>query len=462
MNHIKKLSTGELIPFYSANFSTDKSSHCWTFNAEIADSENLNKLKPTKALRGDYVEVEFKLGTIVWRLIIEKTSERTTSNQFSVTGRSPSVFLTDNYSLPITKTWVSTTAYTIVTELCNHVGLNVLWLINDWAIADYIATDRYPIDIIKDLIGEKMAVILSLPDGTVVISPNLPCSPKNINKQPADFFVATDKNIFERGHEFDNRKNYNKVTVTKQSDSASDSAPSVSIEQSADGIDAIIKVRVNPMVPRVTLNHTSGSNVTVYYEGIKSETITDQLMITNGKATLSKPFASLQNVVWHQNNLGDLLINNRGEVSAANGFGLVTATYLSHYHQYRLQRLTSIDLTGFEIADISVLPDLSSLYIDLIMAGSTGNKPMPPVIVKTLPTQTDLLERARQELWQEMLDIDEYTIECAYENAPIFPAKIAQVKINRSLELFNTFVKSVSVSIGSTITQTVTLERPLS
>lgn len=461
MNYLKKLTTDELIPFYSASLSIDKSSFCWTFNAEIGDSENLNKLKPTKALRGDYVEVEFKLGTTLWRLIIEKTSERTTSNQFSITGRSPSVFLTDNYSLPIIQTWTNTSAQAIVNELCTTAGLGVLWLINDWAIESYTATDRYAIDIINELVSEKKAFMSSLPNGTVAILASLPCSPRQLNNQAFDFFCATDKNIFERGHEFENRKNYNKITVTKQSDSLADNAPSVSIEQVPDGNDMVLKVLVNPPVPSVTLNHSSGANVAVYNEGVKYQTITDQLVITNGKANLSKPFLALTNAVWSQNNLGDLVINNRGEVSVGSGFGVVTVTYLSPYHQYRLQRLTNIDLTGVEIADIAALPELGSLHVDLILTGTAGDNPMPPIVVKTLATQADLLERARQELWQEMQDVDVYNIECAYENAPLFPAKIVQVKINKTAELFNAYIKSVSVSVGSTITQTVTFERPI-
>ena len=461
MNYLKKLSTNELIAFYSASLSIDKSSHCWTFTAEIGDSENLNKLKPIKSLRGDYVESEFKLGATLWRLIIEKTSERTTQNQFSVTGRSPSVFLSDNYSLPIAKIWSNTTAQTIVSELCANAGLSLLWSINDWAIENYIATDRYAIDIINELVSEKKAFISSLPDGTVAILYNLPCSPRQLNSHGFDFFIATDRNIFDRGHEFDNRKNYNKVTVTKQGDSVTDNTPSVSIEQVPNGLDMVLKVLVNPPVSSVTLNHSSGANVAIFYEGVKSEIVTDELIISNGKTNLSKPFVSLQSAVWHQNTLGDLVINHRGEVSSANGFGVVTVTYQSSYHQYRVQKLADIDLTGIEVLDVAALPDLRSLHIDLVLNGTAGDNPMPPVVVKTLATHADLLDRAKQELWQEMSDVDAYSIECAYENSPLLPARIAQVKINKTADLFNCYIKSVSLSVGSTIMQSITLERPL-
>lgn len=452
---------GELIPYYSASLSIDRSSHCWAFNAEIADEWHLNQLKPVKSLRGDYVEVSFKLGATTWRMVIEQTNQNDAGNQYSITGRSPSIFLTESYSKPIKKTWANTTMIAIVAELCGAVGLAVDVAINDWAIDSYTATERYSLDIINELVSEKKGFVSSLPDGTVCILPSLPCSPRKLSDQLADFFIATDKNIFSRGSKFDNRKNYNKVTVTKQSDSITDNAPSLSIEYEIVGNDAIVKIRAVPFVEDISFEHSSGSSVSVWYEGVKYETVTDQLIITDGKANLSKSFSNVTNVVWHQNQLSDLAINNRGEVTVGNGFSVLTITYQSPYHQYRVQRLSNIDLTGVAIRDLVAPVSINAPYIELILSGTQGDNPMPPVICKSLTAKHDLLERAQQELWQELLDIDEYSVECAYEDRPLLPAKITQCKINKTSELFNAYVKSVSVQIGSTITQSVTLERPL-
>jgi hypothetical protein len=461
MNALKIIKTGELIPFYSATLSIDKSSHCWTFNAEVADAHSLSKLKPVKSLRGDYVEVEFKLSLAVWRLVIEQVSSDDTGYRYAVVGRSTSVFLTEPYAKPLTKTWMNTSMAAIVAELCAEAGLAVYVDIKDWSIDNYAVTERYPLDIIKDLVGEKKAIISALPDGTVWILPNLPCSPRKINQEIIDYYVATDTNIFSRAATFENRKNYNKVTITKQSDTITDNAPTVSIESEIIGNDAVVKVRVVPFVDNVTLEQSSGNNVSVWYEGVKHESVTDQLIITDGKANLSKPFGSLTNVLWHQSTLNDLAINSHGEVTAGIGFSVLTITYQSPYHQYRVQRLADIDLTGVMVGDLTALTNINAPHLDLILSGTQGDNPMPPIIVKTLTLPADLLDRAQQELWSEMLDIDEYSIECAYDSNPFLPAKIAQVKITKTAELFNAYVKAVSVQIGDTITQSIALERPL-
>jgi hypothetical protein len=106
---------------------------------------------------------------------------------------------------------------------------------------------------------------------------------------------------------------------------------------------------------------------------VKHEKVTDQITLTNGKATLSKPFGGLISFFWHQNILSDLAINQRGEVTADNGFAVLTITYQSPYHQYRVQRLADIDLTGVMVADLIATANINAPYLDLILSGTAGD-----------------------------------------------------------------------------------------
>lgn len=461
MNFLKKVSTGELIPFFSASLSLDKSSAYWSFNASIPTAEYLDKLKPSDSLKNGYVEVEFKLGLTTWALIAEEPDYGDTDNNFSISGRSRSILLTETFCEPITKTWTNTTPLSIIDELCTKVGVSFdfdnldSWF---WHIDSYTATERYPIDIIKELISEKKGIIQTLPNGRILITHNLPCSPKKLADYPHSAYIATDKNLFKRGKRFSNNKNYNSIFVTKDTGTLTDNAPSISIEEVQDGADAILKVITNPFC-NVELTHTSGNNVAVFYEGVKTATITDQLIVDDKKAKLSKPFSELISLDWQQNQLGELVIGGNGDIAAPIGFGLVFIKYKSQYHQYRIQRTQYIDSTGIKIQNID-----SPINIGAMSASygiDTGNKPAPPVVVKTLATQVDLVERAQQELWEQVYDMDEYSITAAYENFPILPVTVCQVKINKENLVFNSYVKSVSINIGSTIEQQITVQRPL-
>jgi len=347
MNELRVGSTWELIPFYDASFSSGIDSWLWTFNASVSDLVAVNKLKPVGNLGVDYVEVSFKLGLETFALIIEKPDSNDTAYTFQVTGRSRSVLLAEPYSPAITKTWTDTSALSIVQELCDNAGVSLVWSVMDWDIKSYVADKRYPIDIISELTGDTDlgAKIQSLPNGSLTVIYYPVCSPNKLVQQTPDFVISTSKNLFTRARQFINNRNYNSVLVTAENSGNSATAPTVSIESIADGLDRLLKVGVSPFVAvsEINLHHASGDNVAVWYEGVYSETVTDQLIVQDGKAQLSKSFDSLVSVQWHQDVVGTLSIDSRGAVSTSEGFGLATVVYNSAYHQYRVSNLTGVD-----------------------------------------------------------------------------------------------------------------------
>lgn len=461
MNEFKKTSTGELIPFESASLSADTSSWLWTFNATVPDAATLAKLTPLASLRNDYIEVSFKLGLQVWHLIIEETDSGDTDNNYSVSGRSRSILLAEPYSLPITKSWSKVMASAIAYELCTAVGVTLTWGIQDWLVDSLIADKRYPIDIITDLAKDIGATVQTLPSGTLAIVYSPVCSPNHLPTQLPDFNIATNTNLFTRRHKRVNNKNYNSVLVTTESSGNSAGAPTVSFEETVDGYDRLLSVFINPFVPRdeINLHHASGANVNAIYEGTFNQTNTDQLIVQEGKAQLSKPFDDLLTVTWHQDVIGELAIDKRGAITTDIGFGLVTVTYRTRFHRWRFNNVGDVDLTAVAVDEIAVPVNVSAL--SLYLSTGAGDNEAPPVIVKTLSTLAALKARGEAELWQQLYDADEYSIECAYQNYPILPAKIAQVTVQSAALTFNSWVKSVSINIGNDITQSIVIERPL-
>lgn len=459
MNVLTKVSTAEQIPFISASLSANLDSWLWDFSAELASKTDLNRLKPVKNLRGDYVEVEFCLGSQTWALIIDKASSRDTGFSYSVSGYSKAAFLGQPFALPISKTWELSSAKTIVQELCDAAGITVDWQVLDWSVKNFVADKRYPIDVIKELTDDLGATIQSTPAGVLTVVYGV-VNPKLLPIMVADVELATDRNIFERGSSFVNHDNYNQVLIT--TDSQANNAPNVAIEEQQSGADRLLKVFITPFqsVDAVELSHSSSANVSVFYEGVKAQDSSDTVFILDGKANLSKAFDGLGSIAWHQDISGALSISPAGAVECStNQFGLVTINYQTNYHQYRFQKQADIEMTGVKIADLPVLATNNGQSITLLI--DSGDKVHDPVIVKTLSNEQALLIKAESILFPQVYDVDELTINCAYPGFPIIPGTVAQVKINNEALRFNAFIKGVSISIGDDIKQSVALERHL-
>lgn len=460
MNLLKKVATAEEIPFVSASLALNLDSWLWDFSAELARKTDLNRLKPVKNLHGDYVDVEFTIGLTTWALIIDKSSSNDTGFSYSVSGYSKSALLGQPFSLPITQTWELSSAKTIAQQLCDAAGISLDWQVLDWSVKKLVADKRYPIDIIKELTDDLGAVIQSTPAGVLTVVYGV-VNPKLLPLMPADVELATDRNIFERGSRFVNHDNYNQVLIT--TDSQANNAPNVSIEEQQSGAARLLKVFITPFQPveSIDLSHSSGANVSVFYEGVKVQDSTDTVFIIDGKANLSKSFDALKSVVWQQAISGQLTITPAGAVECStNEFGLVTINYQTNYHQYRFQKQADIEMTGVKIADLPPLSGNAGESVTLVI--DSGDKVHDPVIVKTLSNQQALLVKANSVLLPQVYDAEEFSIDCAYPGFPIIPGTVAQVTINNEALLFNAFIKGVSISMGNAeIKQSVLLERYL-
>jgi hypothetical protein len=447
MNQLKVKATNETVDLISSSVSIDIEQFVWSFNAEVATKALLQKLIPPANLGQNYIPVAFTLGAETWELIIEDTNCNDSDFSYSVTGKSKTIILAEPYAQEVTKTWLNTTAQAICSELCTDYGITLDWQILDWSIAYYAVDKRYPIDIISELVRDIGAKLQTTPTGvlTAVYYPAL--SPSDLAAATALYSIDTLRTVFDRGEKFINRKNYDCVFVTK--DSSLLDAPSISLEEiTADENTRFLNVYPNPLVSESELNlhHASGNHAVLTYEGTFTERQIDDVLIEAGEGKLSKQFTSLVNVKWQQTEVGALTIAENGKISCSGGgMGLATITYVTSYLRYTLTKTGSIAKT-LVMSDELPPPVLT-----------TGNDPMPPIVVKTLSTQAALTARANAELWNQF-DTNEYSLTVPYTGSPLLCGKITKVNIIRESLGFNGWIKSVA--IDSTGDVNVTIEAP--
>lgn len=458
MNRLILSKTNQQIVFETASVSNDVNSWLWQFNAEIAEKIMLR----SSSLKEGYLAAEFTIGAQIWSLILEEFESNDTGFTYSLRGRSKSVLLAEPYSVYLIKTWTNTTAKAIVKELCDNAGITLAWDIEDWFIASYVANKMYPIDIISDFAQDIGAKVQSLPDGMLWITAYPAVSPDILQVQTADYQLATDKNIFERSEKFINYRNYNFVLVT--TDSALANTPSVSIEEAEDGYDRLLKIFITPFhaAEEINIYHKSSSAVGMHYEGIYREKVTETVIIEDGAGQLSKPFDTLVKIKWQQDVPGALTFANDGKITCSSGvIGLVTVTYYTKFLRYRFSNPSFSAQQTLVVID-ELLPKPVAGTGSIIAKMGLGDNQAPPIVVKTLSTTAALLARGKAELWPQVYDAKEYSLQVAYQGMPLLPAKIVQVKINAEAQLFNALLKSVTITINDTdITQSVVLERPL-
>lgn len=451
MTQLKVTDTNELIALENSSLSIDADQFVWSFNANVATKELLSKLIPPANLGKNYIDVQFTLGAETWALIIEDTNCNDSVFSYSVTGKSKTIILAEPYATEITKTWLNTTAQAICAELCTAAGITLDWQIMDWPIAYFKVEKRYPIDIINEIVRDIGAKLQSLPNGTLSVIHYPALSPGDLATATALYTIDTLRNVFERAEKFINRENFDCVFVTK--DASLLDAPAFSIEEISNGDDSkFLNVYVNPLVTHTALNlhHASGTSATLTYQGTFTERVTEDVIIESGEGKLSKQFTSLVNVKWQQTEPGALTIAENGKISCSGGgTGLATVIYNTTYLRYQINRNGNIPKTLL-MSDELPAPVLT-----------TGNKPMPPIIVKTLSTQAALTARANAELWANF-DSKEYDLSVVYTGSPMLCGKVARVNIIRETLGFNGWIKAVNINSSSgKITQSVTIERPV-
>jgi hypothetical protein len=315
---------------HSFSLSGDIDSVFYTWSAELknyADYVALNPLSGFLNCTFSMILVPYDLGD--FELIIENASrsDSGSSKSYTISGRSKNALLDSRYNKKITRSYSKRMASVIVSEMCALWSIPLTWGVVDWQVEYYEATSVYPIDIIKAIV-EDVGMIQPTHDGGLTVIPR--------NKQKPTALTAPDHTFTDGiilptvSESYIDRAGYDFVSVGNETIGTNN--PNASMEWVAE--TRTIKVYVNPW-QSVKLNHSMPSdNLTLHYDGVVIESITDEITFNDGKANLSKPFYSQLSVTWKQNNLGTVTANDAGELVTAVGMGLADVTYNTRYHKY--------------------------------------------------------------------------------------------------------------------------------
>ena len=212
---LKRIDTGEFIDFYSISISGDEDSWLWSFNVEIEDIGIWQLLQTNN---DQPIVLEASVNKHEFRFIAEgrSKSRRRGKTSYSITDRSPTVVLGDQYAEQISRTWDATTAKTVAHKLCLVAGIVLDWKTVDWPLASgkLAVKNKRPIEIIRVLANAVGAVIQSTPRGDLVVRPRHPVSPTKYNDVKADQIITDADDILDISESWEHRPGYNSIDIS--------------------------------------------------------------------------------------------------------------------------------------------------------------------------------------------------------------------------------------------------------
>ncbi len=333
------------INVYSLNVSSDESSYCYSFSAEIAETQNYILLTPGK-------EVDLVFYNVTYRCIIDEKSRSIEFNnrKYNINGRAITAKLGEGWSEPITKTWGAIQASAVVNELCAAVGISYEYTAHDWLIPAGVlsATNEYPIDVIRKIAVTCGAIIQTKPDGTLVIQPKYKVSPKKIFDFTPDVIIENPNDIIQLSESYRVNPKYNEVLVMNMQES-SDSY-SIELLQPDPPLTTVIHssghcevaIHVFPFSDTPIELFTSSDTVSMtYLERVVEEILEEQIEIVNGEASTSRLIKKLIGTpVYIDNHLGDISYEGNRIKTKIKGQSILILSYKTEYHKYRLHTST--------------------------------------------------------------------------------------------------------------------------
>jgi len=283
-----------------------------------------------------------------YKFLLEKRSSSVDFSErgFNVWGRSKAATLDVPYSAPIldseaeSNVWQQSNSMAsgIINNLLFGTGISISFLIDDFPVYsdNFTVLNETPISIINKLVAVPGGRLRSGPDG------NLIADYKEFSADRSDsvqLFTELDE-LVQVDEEITNNIGYNKVEISGYGSSELEGAKTLMIEIADD--DCLetkkpfdIKVYASPLTLEYTFDTTRG---TFSYRGTYTETLTEEVVFTNGKASVSRPIYSVVSKSWLGDSLGSVTHQQgyTGLLSTNPGFGVLSITYVARYDKYEV------------------------------------------------------------------------------------------------------------------------------
>lgn len=256
--------------------------------------------------------------------------------EFVVPFASPTIMLASPYAENLTQEFSGDMASAIVAGLSSVYGINVDWQMVDWFIPSTLlyANNEPPIDIIRKIVSAAGGVIQSSPNGNLICRAEYPNTVTSWNTTAPDYYLTNMDNYFSVDSTPDIRQGFNKFLITDKNLGET----GLTIEQR--DINSTTKEILVYRVPwsdsiKIFLETSGGSWVSIVDEGVKTETITEQIEIINGSGNVSKPLYSKISNAYKQKDLGLITPSEDGMIQTTTAENsLVEIVYVTKYHLF--------------------------------------------------------------------------------------------------------------------------------
>jgi hypothetical protein len=280
------------------DISFDEGQYGWVCNATLFSLKDYLLFEPDIAFT---VHLEGEDYTFILDSRQLSRSE-VVSMEAKVSGISPSALLDAPRAVQITKTWdIDVAASSVVSEVLG--GYPYSWEILDWVIPGgrLSVSDQTPLAIVQLIAQAAGALVMTEPDGSLVVQYAFPISVAEFDDTTADHEFSDFENVFSVREEFTPAEVINKLRLMDEvlvDKVSADFQPDK--ENTTKG-----QLRVFPKPFRLTptVEHTSNVKVSVTKRTQDVEELVETVQVVGGRGNLSKPIYQIVTIEWLYVNL---------------------------------------------------------------------------------------------------------------------------------------------------------------
>ncbi|MBF0611673.1 MAG: hypothetical protein G8345_07770 [Magnetococcales bacterium] len=382
-------------------------------------------------------DLQLQLGEEMFVLkVLGKSLQRnpTEAPQWKVAIGSPAVLLTAPWSLPIRQSWSQSLGVKEVVE--SLVGGEVTWNLVQWKLPWFgvEAQEKFPLEIIQELVGQAGGVVESLPEGQLLVRHRFPLPVPHWSRGEADHVLSDEwDNLAVRESLYLNTP---VVRVAVQGEKVTGAGLRVEVDARPEGLNqgktsfakgetVHLLVFVDAGVTQVTLQSSLGTLLPGANQVI---TWTEEVSFrTSHRGQLTRPARVIKESTWLGNDLGEITLLGDGVTLLAEESGVAVARVVYECEALSWSLLLPTDGPVVDIHSVQVVA--SGLFVGregayLAQRGVGG--PLQEVFAPLLTTPTAKRARAMAELdggeW-----FDQVLLTCRHRPG-LLPGQLVEVR----------------------------------
>jgi len=219
-------------------------------------------------------------------------------------------------------------------QLAGELSLD--WATVDWTLVpgDLSATDQTPLALIRQLASVPGGLMLSLPDGSMVIEPAYPVPVNRYHEAMPSAVIRETLDVISSTDDDDYRPGYNRYLVGDQVAAATGSLR-IEPESESDMV-YLLRVYQTPWADDFDFTHTGGDWVQLADLGIEESEQIEVVEFIAGETQTAKPVYGVSVTNWLQVDLGEVTASEDGRlISSVSGESLLSITYTTRCRLFR-------------------------------------------------------------------------------------------------------------------------------